>query len=254
MFYKLNLMLSRISFWIIDKISSFLYFLSTRLLRYCHPEWNPRRWSNAELRRWGNLFEGDIINVSGWDDRDKEGGCYSNYFSNKKSYTISNIEGAQGLTGAVNEIYFDLTWDLPKNLHKNYDVVFNFTVLEHVYDINKAFHNLCMLSKDIVILVVPFSQPVHWEPNSYFDYWRLTPFCLEKLFADNGFEIVYFAHNDNPAHNVYLFCIASCQPDKWKRILPKTLEITQINAPGNSRYQYARPKWLPKTLIDKMRN
>ena len=41
----------------------------------------PRRWSNTELRRFAHLFGGPAVNVSAWQDRDKEGGFYRQYFS-----------------------------------------------------------------------------------------------------------------------------------------------------------------------------
>lgn len=176
---------------ILNNIAPLLYVLSTRLLRYCHPEWRCRYWSNRELRKLGHLFQGDIINVSGWKDQDKEGGYYADYFPQKSSYSISNIKGEHGLSGQKNEIYLNLEEDLPDNLHKKFDVVFNHTVLEHVYDIRKAGANLCTLSRNIVIVVVPFMQPMHWEPESYLDYWRPTPFVFDKLFKENGFEIIY---------------------------------------------------------------
>lgn len=231
-------------FLILEKIGALLYGISTRILRLCHPGWKARIWSNAELRRYAHLFKGDIVNVSGWKDEDKQGGRYADYFTNKSSYTITNIEGACGMSGLENEIYLDLSLDLPESLFKRYDVVFNHTVLEHVFDIFKAVRNPCALSKDIVILIVPFIQAVHWEPGSYLDYWRSTNFCLNQLFSQNGFEILYLSHNDNPAFDVYLFLIASCQPEKWEKFFPKQLEISQVSAPGHAKYQYGRPNWL----------
>jgi hypothetical protein len=252
MFFNNNIneknIFNRTCLTIFEKLGSFLYGISTRILRVCHPEWKARIWSNRELRKFGDLFCGDIINVSGWDDGDKEGNFYCDYFPNKSSYVISNISGARGLTGAENEIYLDLSKELPKELFKQYDVVFNHTVLEHIFDIFKAVENLCNLSRDIIILIVPFIQEVHWEPGSYFDYWRPTNFALEQLFSKNGFEILYFSHNDNPAFDVYFFCIASCQPQKWEKIFPPSKKITVINAPGNAKYQYGRPDWLIKKI------
>ena len=45
----------------------------------------PRIWSNKILKRISNNFDGDIINISGWKDDDKEGNSYSEYFINSKS-------------------------------------------------------------------------------------------------------------------------------------------------------------------------
>ena len=62
-------------------------------LRRLYPERafrKPRVWSNNVLRSFANIFEGEVINVSGWNDEDKEGGFYKDYFSNCSSYKISN--------------------------------------------------------------------------------------------------------------------------------------------------------------------
>jgi hypothetical protein len=49
----------------------YIFKFFVKLLRRLHPEWKSRNWSNMELRRYGHLLTGDVINVSGWDDRDK---------------------------------------------------------------------------------------------------------------------------------------------------------------------------------------
>lgn len=36
----------------------------------------PRQWSNQTLRTVGGIFTGEVINVSGWQDQDKEGHRY----------------------------------------------------------------------------------------------------------------------------------------------------------------------------------
>ena len=44
-------------------------------LRRLYPERafrKPRVWSNNVLRSFANIFEGEVINVSGWEDEDKE--------------------------------------------------------------------------------------------------------------------------------------------------------------------------------------
>ena len=33
----------------------------------------PRIWSNNELKKFSDLFRGDIVNISAWRDEDKEG-------------------------------------------------------------------------------------------------------------------------------------------------------------------------------------
>lgn len=238
--------IKKIAFFFLRKIATFLYVLSTRMLRASHSEWRCRGWSNRQLREWGALCKGAIINVSGWKDEDKEGGFYRDYFPEKTSYSISNIEGVCGLSGKKNEFYLNLENGLPEEYEQKFDVVFNHTVLEHVFDIRKAVANLCALSKDLVILVVPFIQPMHWEPGSFEDYWRPTPFALNNLLKENGFKIIHYRDNDNPVNNVYMFFVASCDPEKWQSKFNLTDVIDQKKPLGNCRYTFGMPTWLMK--------
>ncbi|MEQ9424521.1 MAG: hypothetical protein RJQ09_08900 [Cyclobacteriaceae bacterium] len=187
-----------------------------------------RIWSNGELRKFAHLFNGDIANVSGWKDTDKEGSYYRDYFSNAKSYTITNYKSeARGFQGMEGEIFLDLTEVLPDDLKGKFNVVFNHTVLEHIYEVHLAFRNLCSMSKDIVIIVVPFLQQMHAD---YGDYWRFTPLTIRRMFSENDFEILYLSFNSEPNASVYIFCIATRNPHLWKSIERKFDYVDPINA------------------------
>lgn len=174
----------------------------------------PRVWSNRELEKYAHLFKGHIVNVSGWKDIDKEGRCYRDYFVNSSGYTITNYEAqARGYQGYQNEIFLDLEKDLPHELDQRFDVAFNHTTLEHIYHVQTAFANLCKLSNDIVIIVVPFLQQYHTD---YGDYWRFTPLTIKKMFEENGLELIYLSFNSNRMSSVYIFAIASRHPENWR--------------------------------------
>ena len=174
----------------------------------------PRYWSNEELRKVAHLFEGDIVNVSGWKDEDKEGGFYKDYFSSKSPYSITNFKSdMRGFQGSENEIFLNLTEELPQELVNRFDVVFNHTVLEHIYEVQKAFGNLCQMSKDVVIVVVPFLQKMH---SDYGDFWRFTPSAIKRMYEDNGLEMVYSSFNSHDFASTYLFAIGCKNPEKWK--------------------------------------
>lgn len=175
----------------------------------------PRIWSNGELRRLAPLFAGDVINVSAWKDEDKEGEHYKDYFSAATSYALSNWSSDSLNAGIESDYAIDLEADLPENLRRKFDVVFNHTTLEHVFDVFRAFGNLCELSRDLVIVVVPFSQQLHHEP-SYLDYWRLTPYALRRLFERNGLKCVYESACDFPNSSVYVLSVGSRDPGKWR--------------------------------------
>lgn len=174
---------------------------------------SPRIWSNAELLKISGELEGKVINVSAWEDRDKEGRLYRDYFPKSSSYDISNYGTDQGvLQHTNNEIFLDLQEDLPHSLLMSYDVVFNHTTLEHIYDFRAAFANICALSRDLVIIVVPWLQPMH---TNYGDYWRFSPQALALMFQDEGFTTLYISWNKNPRSSVYVFAIATRNPTKW---------------------------------------
>ena len=187
-------------------------------IKYIFQDRGARVWSNQELKKFVHLFAGDIVNVSGWDDRDKEGNKYADYFANKGSYTITNYKGEKGLSSLDNEVYLDLEKQLPQNLERKFDVVLNHTTLEHVFDIFTAFKNLCLMSKDIVIVTLPFIEAVHVIPGSFSDYWRPTHLAIEKLFKKNGFQIIHGSSRKIPP--VYHFFIATRQPEKWSGKFP----------------------------------
>lgn len=190
---------------IIKKIK---YFCVDRRYRY------PRIWSNGELKKFSNIFSGKIINVSAWRDDDKEGKKYKDYFINASEYFLTNISGENGLSNTKDEIYLDLEKDIPQDLVNKFDVVFNHTTLEHVFDINRAFDNLCYLSKDIIVLVIPFLQQQHWT-NSYGDYWRFTPKGIIKNLENRNFKVLYLSTTPFKNNSVYIFVIATRQPEKW---------------------------------------
>ncbi|EKE00359.1 MAG: hypothetical protein ACD_22C00041G0006 [uncultured bacterium] len=180
----------------------------------------PRVWSNRELKKFSDLFGGHVVNISAWKDEDKEGSFYKKYFSNASTYTITNFGGIRGQSDS-NEVSLDLTKDLPTNLKDAFDVVFNHTTLEHIFDVIKSFENLCEMTKDIVILVIPFSQTQH-ETESFKDYWRFTPSLIRELFAKNKMHILYESSNKNWNSGIYLFFIASKHPELWTNKIKET--------------------------------
>ena len=164
-----------------------------------------RIWSNQELRKIASSFKGDIINVSAWKDEDKEGGHYKDYFSSARSYTITNCSKDKYRGLQNNEIDLDLEGDIPEELIGNFDVVFNHTTLEHLFDFNKAFRNLCSLTKESLILVVPWNQEYHEASDkSYLDYWRFSEEAVKKMFKVENFNIKYISTNGE-----YIFVYAS---------------------------------------------
>lgn len=196
-----------------------------------------RRWSNREIATIARCFTGSVVNVSGWDDRDKEGRRYEQYFSRASQYQRTNYPGDRGYRGDPNEVLLDLTAELPSELRGRYDVAFNHTTLEHIFDVRKAFANLCAISRDVVIVVVPFSQLQH-ESASWGDYWRFTPTCLRRLFQENGLTTIYEAESPTRNAAIYLIFVGSRHPECHLGKLPKYRPIQQAG------------KWIGASLLN----
>lgn len=188
-----------------------------------------RLWSNRELRRIAPMCDGIVANVSAGDDVDKEGQHYRDYFSSADEYWMTNYADRdyRGFKNRPHELTLDLTVPLHEELLSRFDVVFNHTTLEHVFDVLTAFRNLCLMSRDLVILVVPFCQVQH-ENEGYEDYWRFTPTCLRELFRTNQLSVVYESANNDFNAAVYIIMIASKNPAKWSSKMPAWTPLEKV--------------------------
>lgn len=200
---------------------------------------NPRIWSNRELKNFAKLYSGKVANVSAGDDIDKEGLTYREYFSNAESYVLTNYPGAdfRGFQGRDQEIPLDLTAEVPSELVGGFDVAFNHTTMEHIFDVFTAFSNLCQLSRDTVICIVPFCQVQHEGPG-YLDYWRFTPTCLRTLFEREGVKVIYESAGNGFNESSYLFFVGSKCPEKWEGQMPEWSPVKEACA-----WVGATPSW-----------
>lgn len=213
----------------------------------------PRLWSNLELKKIAPHFRGSIINVSGWADEDKFGDAYCNYFVNAQKYIVSNLGGGlqKGIYRTLEDsVNIDLNIPLGKEHYQAYDCVFLHTVFEHVFNIFQAVKNACEMSRDSIIIIVPFVQAVHWErdnPNGYSDYWRFTPFCIEKLFQEYGFTTIYRNGLDIPGSSLYYLYVLSKHPENYSELLAPLKRIEELPL-GSDIYTTARMKNMLKYL------
>lgn len=237
---------------LITRSANAMLDVAAGILNACHPEWSARNRSNDEIRKLGAHFKGDILNLSGWKDSDKAGGFYRDYFPNARSYVISNYGAEVGSSG-TEEKELDLSEPYDGKIG-TYDLVFNHTVIEHVYPTQIVFDNLARLSRDAVLTVVPFVQHIHGVKGGYVDYYRYSPLALERLFEDRGFQTVYVSWNeDHPLMNVYIVHVASKYPERYAALLPpsKSLEIGSTG-PGILIPRFLWPLEKEKTLWRRM--
>ena len=167
-----------------------------------------RIWSNKMIRDYAPLFGGDICNISAWKDSDKQGSYYQDYFVNATSYSVTNYYGERGFDDSqrvlssdvpnITEYILDLTDpSLPTELYRKFTVVMNHTVMEHIYDNRTAFKNICDMSREVVISIVPWVQEVHIaSDSSWLDYWRYSPYAMQQLYNENGYSMVVCEYND----------------------------------------------------------
>lgn len=187
---------------------------------------NPRHFSNSLLKHYAPVFTGSVVNVSGWKDEDQNGSHYKGYFTNATSYAISNAdESSKGKGSNNDEFEVDLNVPINDELKEKYDVVFNHTTLEHVYELKTAFRNLCEMSRDVVILVVPVLQQIHFS-EGYGDYNRLTTMGIVKSFEENGFETVVLQTNEQQFASIYCFAIAVRDYSKYKDVFEKNIDLS----------------------------
>jgi hypothetical protein len=197
----------------------------------------PRYWTNLQLRRIAPHFTGDVVNVSGWADEDKFGSTYREYFINARSYVVSNWRGGpqRGIRRFLpDSIPLDLDFPLREELHLAFDCALVHTVLEHVWNIFQAVENLCNLCRDSVIVIVPFVQAFHGfqagpsPTDGFSDYWRFTPFAVEKLFCDWGLKAVYRQGVDIPGTSLYYLFVFSRFPETYFRIFGPPNELGSL--------------------------
>lgn len=131
----------------------------------------------------------------------------------------SSFGGARGSTGRESEIFLNLSAPLESSLEHQLDVVLNHTTLEHIFDVRAASSNLCALSRDVVIVIVPFAQAEHDSP-SWGAYWRFKPRCLRELFRENGLEVVYESGSPYGNAGSYLLAAGGRVPYLWRERLP----------------------------------
>lgn len=190
------------------------HFITNMARRRCLDS-NPRRSSNAVLRELCPHFGGEVVNVSGFMDEDKQNGHYRDYFPKASSYSITNYAGSGVIgDGAEGSIYLDLQAEPDPELEKRFDTALCHTVLEHIEFIQPAFANLSHITRETLIIVVPFLQDEHYRPGIFGDYWRYTPQGLQSLYRQYGFEMIHCSANDTPWYPVYLTAVGVRHPEQ----------------------------------------
>lgn len=199
---------------LVSSASLLLLKYSAYFYKQCNKNLSARPWSNQQLRRMSNLVLGDVVNVSAWQDSDKQGSKYQHYFKNCKSYAITNYKGsrADGLYDISNIKTLEYDLSCKASFEHTFDCVLNHTTLEHIFDIDTALDNLVNLTRDLLVLIVPYYQAFHQEHGSYGDYLRFSPLYLYQAMKARSITPMVITTNTNPVFPNYVFCIASKNP------------------------------------------
>lgn len=217
---------------------SFLHWILQGVGKRTCGESRPRPFSNRVLRQYLQFLGGDIINVSGWKDSDKEHSFYRDYYGWRHRYVVSNVYGERGMPASpsveVESVYLDLERPLPTGLERAFDVVFSHTVLEHVFETRVALENIDRLSRDVVAIVVPFSESLHYT-QSYGDYLRLSPLFLKRFFEERGYSVLLCTCNEQPFFPIYVIFIASREPEHH--------EVAFYSAPRSFEVRISPSRW-----------
>ena len=96
---------------------------------------------------------------------------------NNDEYHTLEISAGQATT------YIGSVTDMPMVPTASYDWVLANAVLEHVDDMQAAVREIARVTKPggRIYLQTPFHNEIHFVPNAFKDYWRLTPFGYEEL-------------------------------------------------------------------------
>jgi hypothetical protein len=167
----------------------------------------PRLWSNKKLRMYAKHEGGIVINLSAGDDCDKDGDLYRNYFTSCESYSTTNYS-----LGSYRGLRDDDSYECNLEEDDNKlvasglkaDLIFCHTVLEHIYNVEAAFKTISNLSRESVVIIVPFSQTYH-PSNSFDDFWRFTPAILVRKFRELGFNSFYHDCNYKSSKSIYVY-------------------------------------------------
>ncbi len=134
-----------------------------------------RSFSNKSVKNFAKgITEKKILELgsgkkhNGWD-----------YYSAKQFFDSSNDFIQSDISRDFGHKIIDVT---NMKFNKKFDVILCLSVLEHVFDFQKAIDNIhkALKNNGVAVIFVPAFYPLHDEPS---DYWRFTEHSLKKLLS-----------------------------------------------------------------------
>lgn len=108
----------------------------------------------------------------------------------------------------------DLQSQPPEELAERFDLVFNHTTLEHIFDIHQAFHTMASMSRDAMLVIVPFVQHLHGPEDG--DFWRPSPYAMRRLHENANLTVIREAAGPKGGKIRYLSYFSTKNPERWK--------------------------------------
>lgn len=135
-----------------------------------------RHYQDMFLRRYGKNLTGRVVELGGELKYNHEA-----LFPNATSFTCTNITRDYDEYLNVTDMHF------ASNSQDAYVCV---SVLEHVYNIQKAFEEIerTLKAGGCLLLVIPFAYPIHDEV----DFWRVSKSYYHEVFRN--YDIKAFVH------------------------------------------------------------
>jgi SAM-dependent methyltransferase len=110
---------------------------------------------------------------------------YRRYFNNPNWKYI----GVDIVSGPNVDMVLDNPYNYPY-IDSIFDLVICTSVLEHVEEPIRLIRELLRITKEYIILVVPWDRPIHNYP---IDYWRMSPEALINFVTENNkFEMLEY--------------------------------------------------------------
>lgn len=173
-------------------------------------------------------------------------------YSFLEDYNIK-VDGCDIQSGKNVDHVFDLTKEVPGELHNRYDLIITASTLEHVTEPWNAARNLELIVKPegLIYISVPWIWRYHAYPN---DYWRFNHHTLDIIFK--GSKMLseawstspdcelhdYLDSFDNINHTILNQPPKETLLSKLRRLIKKT-----------SSFQNYQRKYLPYLMIHQLR-
>jgi SAM-dependent methyltransferase len=142
--------------------------LNPLFIKVSHFIFRVRKFQHKHLRKLGKTIQNKkILEIGSGDKTSKP------FFDESNDFLCSDIFPEYG------HPIVDVT---TMTFEEEFDVVVCLSVLEHVFEFQKAYENMYRALKNggVLILSFPGYYPFHAEPH---DYWRFTEHSIRKLLS-----------------------------------------------------------------------